>query len=87
MFEKTIGRTEMIDHSFERKFYGACYRLYKNVVRWFNRAQCAHKVLKWECIIMCIVQCTLYHCRSCIGAITHSLGLGLRSYGYVLVPG
>ena len=29
VFEKTINRTEMIDPSFERKFYGACYRLYK----------------------------------------------------------
>ena len=37
----------MIDHSFEREFYGACYRLYKNV-RGFSRAQRAHKVLKWD---------------------------------------
>ena len=27
VFEKTISRTEMIDHSFERKFYEACHRL------------------------------------------------------------
>ena len=27
VFEKTIRRTEMIDHSFERKFYGAWNRL------------------------------------------------------------
>ena len=26
MLGKTIRRTEMIDHSFERKFHGACYR-------------------------------------------------------------
>ena len=38
VFEKTISHTEMIDHSFERKFYGACYRLCKNVVRRFSRA-------------------------------------------------
>ena len=48
MFEETISCTEMIDPSFERKFYGVCYRLYKNIVRGFNRAQCAHKVLKWD---------------------------------------
>ena len=29
VLRKTIRRIEMIDHSFERKFYGACYyRLY-----------------------------------------------------------
>ena len=33
MFEKTISRTEMIDHSFERLYNGVCYRLYKNIVR------------------------------------------------------
>ena len=38
VFEKTINHTEMIDPSFERKFYGACYRLYKNVVRELNYA-------------------------------------------------
>ena len=27
VFEKTITRTEMIDHSFERKYYGAWNRL------------------------------------------------------------
>ena len=27
VLEKIMRRTEMIDHSFERKFYGACYRL------------------------------------------------------------
>ena len=27
VFGKTIRRTELIDHSFERKFYGACNRL------------------------------------------------------------
>ena len=27
VFEKTINCTEMIDHSFERKLYGACHRL------------------------------------------------------------
>ena len=26
VLEKIMGRVEMIDHSFERKFYGACYR-------------------------------------------------------------
>ena len=38
MFEKAISRTEMINHSFEKKFYVACYRLYKNVVHGFNYA-------------------------------------------------
>ena len=38
VFEKTIRRTEIIDHLFERKFYGAWNRLYKNVVRGFCRA-------------------------------------------------
>ena len=33
MFEKTISRTKMIDHSFERYYNGVCYRLYKNIVR------------------------------------------------------
>ena len=37
-----------LNHSFERKFYGAYYTLYKNVVRGFSRAQHAHKVLKWD---------------------------------------
>ena len=46
VFEKTIRRTEIIDHLFERKFYGAWNRLYKNIVREFNRALRAHKVLK-----------------------------------------
>ena len=27
VFGKTVSRTEMIDHSFERKFYVACHRL------------------------------------------------------------
>ena len=27
VFGKTIRRREMLDHSFERKFYGASYRL------------------------------------------------------------
>ena len=31
VFEKTIRRTEIIDHLFERKFYGAWNRIYKNV--------------------------------------------------------
>ena len=26
VLEKIMRRMEMIDHSFERKFYGACYR-------------------------------------------------------------
>ena len=38
----------MIDHPFERKFYGAYYTLDKNVVRGLSRAQSAHKVLKWD---------------------------------------
>ena len=29
VFEKTISRTKMIDHSFERYCNGVCYRLYK----------------------------------------------------------
>ena len=31
VFEKTVSRKELIDHSFESKFYGACYRLCKTV--------------------------------------------------------
>ena len=27
VFEKTISRTDVIDHSFERKFNGVCFRL------------------------------------------------------------
>ena len=27
VFEKTISRTYVIDHSFERKFNGVCFRL------------------------------------------------------------
>ena len=27
VLEKIMRRMKMIDHSFERKFYGACYRL------------------------------------------------------------
>ena len=46
VFEKTISRTEMIDHSFERKFYGPCYRLCKNEMRGLNRAWRARKILK-----------------------------------------
>ena len=29
VFEKTLGRTKMIDYSFEKKFYGAYYTLCK----------------------------------------------------------
>ena len=46
VFEKTISRTEMIDHSFERIFYGTCYRLCKNDMRGFSCALSARKVLK-----------------------------------------
>ena len=38
----------MINHSFEKKFYGAYYTLCKNVVRGFSCAQRTHKVLKWD---------------------------------------
>ena len=48
VFEKTISRTEMIDHSFERIFYGACYRLCKNFMRGLSCALRARKVLKWD---------------------------------------
>ena len=48
MFVKTINRKELIDPSFESKFYGAWYRLCKNVLCGLNRALRAHKVLKWE---------------------------------------
>ena len=46
VFEKTIRRTEIIDHLFERKFYGAYNRLYKDVLRGFSRAYRPHKVIK-----------------------------------------
>ena len=46
--EKTSSRTKMIDHSFERKFYGSYYTLCKNVVRGFSHTKRAHKVLKWD---------------------------------------
>ena len=36
----------MTDHSFKSKKYGACYRLCKNVVRGYSRAQRATKLLK-----------------------------------------
>ena len=48
VFEKTISRKELIDHSFESKFYGVCYRLCKNVLRGFSCALRAHKFLKWD---------------------------------------
>ena len=48
VLEKTISRTEMIDHSFKRKFYEACHRLCKKLVRGFNCAQRARKVLKLQ---------------------------------------
>ena len=48
VFEKTIRCTKMIDHSLERKFYGARYRLCKNNVHWFSRTWRARKVLKWD---------------------------------------
>ena len=48
VFGKNLSRTKMINHSFERKFYGAYYTLCKNVVRGFSRAQRTHKVLKWD---------------------------------------
>ena len=41
VFEKTIRRTEMIDHSFERKFYGAWNRLLKISARARPRTVCA----------------------------------------------
>ena len=37
VFEKTIKRTEIIDHLFERKFYKTWNRQYKNVPRGFSR--------------------------------------------------
>ena len=36
----------MIDHSFESEKYGACYKLCKNVLRGYSRAQRALKLLK-----------------------------------------
>ena len=48
VFEKTLSRTKMIDHSCERKFYGEYYMLCKNTVRGFSRMERAHKVLKWD---------------------------------------
>ena len=33
VLEKIMRRMEMIDHSFERKFYGACYRLSYKLAR------------------------------------------------------
>ena len=38
----------MINHSFERKFYGAYYTICENVVRGFSRAQRARKVLQCD---------------------------------------
>ena len=48
VFEKTIRRTEMINHPFERKFYGAWNRLYKKFARRPGRARYARKVLKLQ---------------------------------------
>ena len=56
VFEKTLSRTKMIDHSFERKFYGAYYRLCENVLRGFSLAQHTHKVLKWDFCYDAIIQ-------------------------------
>ena len=42
------SRKELIDHSFESKFYGACYRLCKNVLRGFSCTLRAHKFVKWD---------------------------------------
>ena len=46
VFEKTIRGTEMIDHSFEKKFYGVWNRLclFKKLVRGLCRALRACKV-------------------------------------------
>ena len=43
VFEKTISRTKMIDHSLERYYNGVCYRLYKNIVRGYC---CARRALE-----------------------------------------
>ena len=48
VFEKTVSPTEMIDHSFERKFYKACHRLCLKSMRGSSRAQRARNVLKWQ---------------------------------------
>ena len=48
VFEKSISRTEMINHYFERKFYEACHRLCKKLVHGFTCAQRARKVLKLQ---------------------------------------
>ena len=48
VFEKTLSRTKMIDHSFKRKFYGVYYMLCKNAVSGFSRTKRTHKVLKWD---------------------------------------
>ena len=43
VFEKTISRTKMIDHSLERYYNGVYYRLYKNIVRGYC---CARRALE-----------------------------------------
>ena len=48
VFEKTLSRTKMIDHSFERKFYGAYNTLCKKCCARVECTKRAHKVLKWD---------------------------------------
>ena len=47
VFGKTVRRTEMIDHSFERKFDGVWNRLCQKLVRGLSRSQRARKVLNF----------------------------------------
>ena len=56
VFEKTLSRTKMIDHSFKRKLYGAYYRLCENALRGFSLAQRAHKISKWDFCYDAIIQ-------------------------------
>ena len=65
-FEKTLSRTKIIDHSFERKFYGVYYMLCKkNAVSGSSRTKRAHKVLKWDFHDVAIYQSVrkLHHCN------------------------
>ena len=56
MFEKTISRTKMIDHSLERYYNGVCYRLYKNIVRGY----CGARLKLRNCVLTMMLSTNRY---------------------------
>ena len=61
VFEKTISRTEIIDQSFKRKFYEACHRLCKELVRGFSWAQSLEIAVLLCCYVSIVMKIIPVH--------------------------